>query len=55
MCLIPCSVSDTSDVHTPVAGQSAHGEENDRHRGENEDGSVLIVGNDGEVVLLERA
>lgn len=55
MRLAPAGVSNIRDVHAPVACQRAHGEEDDGHSREDEDGSVLVVGDDCKIVLFEGA
>lgn len=44
---------DTGEVHAVIGGEEGKGEEYDGDAGENEDGFVLRVGDDGEFVLLD--
>ena len=48
-------VDDTGQVHAVVGGEEGEGEEDDSDAGEDEDGAVLGVGDDGELVLLNGA
>ena len=48
-------VDDARQVHAVVGGEEGEGEEDDGDAGEDEDGAVLGVGDDGELVLLDGA
>lgn len=51
----PGSVNDAGEVHAVVGGEEGEGQEDDRHDGEDEDGFVLAVRDDGQFILFDRA
>ena len=51
--LAPVGGTNVDNIHAPVACQCPHGKEDDSHCCKYEDGSVLILGDDCKVVLLE--
>lgn len=46
-------VDDALEVHAEIGSEEGEGEEDDGHAGEDEDGFVLGVGDDGEFVLFD--
>ena len=48
-------IDDVGQVHAVVGGEEGEWEEDDGDAGEDEDGAILGVGDDGELVLLDGA
>ena len=48
-------IDDVGQVHAVVGGEEGEREEDDGYAGEDEDGAVLGVGDDGELILLDGA
>lgn len=55
MALREIGIDDAGEVHAVVGGEEGEREEDDGHAGEDEDGAVLAVGDDGEFVLFDGA
>ena len=49
------SIDDAGEVHAVVRSEEGEGEEDDGDAGEDEDGAVLAVRDDGELVLFDGA
>ena len=48
-------IDDSGKIHAVIGGKEGEGKEDDGDAGQDEDGPVLAVGADGELVLLDGA